>query len=305
MARMPEFKAFEALRDLLSGGDPRLTLPTPERVNRQTVARAQAWLERLCKSAPIEVAVVGDMKLEEALPLIEKYIGSLAPRPRTPTQLDGLRKLNRKPGPLEAHVAVDTETPKAVVMYGFVAADTKAIDEVRQLRMVSNVLDSRLIKRIREELGLVYGIQVMNQPGVAYTDSGMFVAMAPCDPAKAEEVAKEAETIFRAMAEAGPTAEELENARKQVLNSLDTTMKEPSYWWGILQNHDLHQVNLEKLKTIKEDYQGYTADQLKAVFAKYYTPARTVRVISAPAAGSSGTKPEKAGEKQEAAPKEQ
>ena len=57
--KMPQFGAVRALRDLTSGGDPRRMLPTTETIERQTLEDAQAWLERLCGKAPIEVAVVG------------------------------------------------------------------------------------------------------------------------------------------------------------------------------------------------------------------------------------------------------
>ena len=71
MQTMPRFKAMEATADLLSGGDPRMGFPPGEEVNGQSVQKAQVWYDRLCREAPIEVAVVGDIELDKAIVLIE------------------------------------------------------------------------------------------------------------------------------------------------------------------------------------------------------------------------------------------
>ena len=65
-------------------------------------------------------------------------------------------------------------------------------------------------------------------------------------------------------------------------NSLDTEMREPSYWWGILRTHDLHGRDLSVEKRVREIYQSYTAEQLQQAFKKYYTAKRTYRVTAVP-----------------------
>ena len=68
----------------------------------------------------MEVAIVGDIKLSEVMPLIEKYVGSLPKRSRTAPQLASLRHLHRQPGPLARTVEVETQTPQAVARAGFI-----------------------------------------------------------------------------------------------------------------------------------------------------------------------------------------
>jgi len=283
-SKTPMYVAFDALFRLISSGDPRrIVLLKPAQIEAQSMDRAQAWLQRLCREAPIEVAVVGEIQLEEALPLMEKYVGALPTRPRSAPQLDKLRTLKRAPGPLESPVDVDTITPQAVAVVGFMGCDATNIPDVRALNTAANILDSRLIKRVREELGLVYSIQSYNGPGQVYVDSGLFFSGAPCAPDKVGEVIKEVETIFQAFADAGPTAEELENAKKQIGNHLDTELKEPRFWLGQLQTLDLHKMKLADLKNIPAAYEGLTAEKVQGVFKKYDQPVRTFRVSAVPA----------------------
>jgi zinc protease len=285
MKSMPRFKAMEALQDLLSGGDPRLRMTNEDDVNRQSLAEAQAWYDRLCRNAPIEVAVVGDISLDKVMPLIERYIGSLPARDRSASRLDPLRRLARPTGPLVRHIEVETITPQGMAMAGFVAAEGRNVQDRRALQLASQILSTRVVKQIREDQGLVYSIGARYRPSWVYEDSAQFSAGAPCDPDKARLVVEEIHKLFAEFAQSGPTAEELANAKKQIANNLDTGMKEPRYWWRILQHHDLHGRDLAEEKVEREAFESYTAGQVQRVFQKYYRPTRQFSVTAVPAGG--------------------
>jgi zinc protease len=296
--KMPQFVAFDTWLKTITSNDPRRpVLLTPKQIEEQSAEKAQAWFDRLCRTAPIELSVVGEIKLEEVQPLIEKYLGSLPKRPREATGLDKLRTFQREAGPLEKHATVDTITPQAVVIAGFMACNAQDIADVRALNLAANILDSRLIKRIREDLSLVYGINAQNHPEAAYKDAGFFFSAAPCAPEKAEQVVKEVETIFAAFVADGPTAEELENAKKQILNHLDTQLKEPTFWSDALEALDLHKLKLADFKDIPKAYEALTAQQVQEVFKKYDVPKRVFRIYATPtkaAESQSADKPEAA-----------
>ena len=286
--KMPRFKAMEAMTELLSGGDPRQTMITKPDVERQSLAAAQKWFDRLSREAPIEVAVVGEVKWTEVRPLIERYLGSLPKRERSAPHLQKLRRLPRPTGPLSRRVDVETMTPQAMAMTGFVGSEGRNVVDTRALHLASNVLDSRLVKHIREELAWVYSIGAFSRPSWVYEDAGIFASGAPCDPENADKLAQEVHTMFQAFAEKGPTEEELANAKKQIANNLDEDMKEPRYWFNILSHLDLHGRDLENEKGKVEDYQRYTVVQVRDVFRKYHQPTRQFRVTALPTKAEAG-----------------
>ena len=285
--KAPQFVAIKAVLETISGNDPRLTMPDPERVKAQTIERAQAWLERLCREAPLEVTMVGDISFEDARPLLEKYIGSLPKRPRSAERLDALRKLKREKGPIVKKIEVDTITPQAMTVCGLIGCDVQNAFDAKGLELAAQVLDSRLIKRVREELGLVYSIGVQTEASDAFPDAGMFVTGAPCAPDKTEVLADEIEKLFTDLAQNGPTAEELTNAKKQIRENLDEEMKKPQFWWAKLQYTDLHKLDLSDLKALPETYEAYTAEQVRDVFRKYFVPERCYRIMCVPKATES------------------
>jgi len=283
LEKVPEYRASIAMIDVLTQGDQRLMPTSLEKVGKQSLEKAQAWLEKLCSTAPIEVAVVGEMTLEEVLPLVERYIGSLPDRARNLKNADELRRIGGEKGPWSRRVAVETITPKGMVLFGFLGCDGRNVRHRRGLSIVQQTLSSRLNKRIREEAQLVYSIDAQFQPIYAFDDFSLFLTGAPCDPEKVDQVVDEAKIIFEAFAKSGPTEEELANALKQTLNNLDVQMKEPSYWWSVLQQLDQHGTSLDSQKNVEKYYESFGIEELTGIFRKYFEPERLFSVIAEPA----------------------
>lgn len=288
----PEYHAFKAAAELTSGNDPRVVPMSIEQLDVITRSAAQEWLTRLCRTAPIEVAVVGDIQLDDAMGLIAKYVGSLPARSRSADGLDALRDLKRPPGPWEKRVTVDTMTPRAMVLTGFPICDGQNVEHVRALSLATNILSSRLIKRVREELALVYSIRANQQTNFAFRNGSLLGSGAPCDPSKVDEVLAEVGKILHDFAATGPTAEELDIAKKQILNNIDEEEKEPRFWMGLLSHLNLHKRSLAEQKNKKEAYQAFTADQIRDIYRQYCTPENMMRVAATPAASETQTTPE-------------
>jgi zinc protease len=278
----PRFQLSKNISEVLAGVDPRLKMLEPEQVERQSLGEAQQWFDRIRRSAPIEIAVVGDMQLAPAMDLVTKYLGSLPNRPRR-ADFGKLRKIDRGDGPHIRKIAVETMTPMAYVFAGFLSCEERDVADARALHLAANVLTTRMVKEIREEKQLVYSIRAGSMPSRAYRDSGLFYAAAPTDPEKSEQLAQAIFETFDTFAKEGPSEQELANAKKQVADNLDKARKRPGYWLGVLADLTYHKRSLEDEKQEEEAYQKMTAEEVAGAFRKYYKPQRHVRVIVTPA----------------------
>src|SRR5262249_26771957 len=92
---VPQGQLQEAQSQTFFGGDPRFTILTDKQVQNQERSPAEAWYKRITSTAAIEVAVVGDIKLDDATQLVAKYIGSLPKREKDFSAVDSLRTLSR------------------------------------------------------------------------------------------------------------------------------------------------------------------------------------------------------------------
>jgi zinc protease len=244
---------------------------------------AQAWLRALVATAPIEVAVVGDIDRGTALGLARTYLGALPARdPIGDKTLHGLRVLARPPGPLSVRQTVDAAAPQAVVLEGFFGAEMKNLPDVRRLAMASRILSTRMYRTIREEKQLVYSIGASSRPALEYPGFGMFAAQAPTDPAKTDALVAAVGEIYVDFASAGPGADELAVARKQLLNSLDQALKNPDFWVARLGTLDYRGTDLTELMRAPQAYEQMTAQEVREAFARYFTPAARVRFVVVP-----------------------
>jgi zinc protease len=269
---------------LLSGGDVRLRPLRTEDVERVERLAAQQWLERIMANGPLEVAIVGDMPRERMMELALTYLGSLPARPDDDPELDELRQVKEKQGPLAETVHVDTVTPRAVVRLGWRGAWWTETVERRTLSIASRILQTRLRKAIREERGLTYTIFSFSRAGQEWKNMGFLATQFTADPEKADEAARIAREVIEEFAQEGPTDEELAAVRKQLANIIETAQKEPTYWASVLSDMDLHGTVLHNVATAEEAYTTYTREQILNSVREHVKPDRYFQVIALPKA---------------------
>lgn len=256
---------------------------TPEQIGRLSMKDAQAWLNRMIRTAPVEVAIVGDLERGPAFDLARTYLGSIAERDEmTPRGLSDLSPIAPPTTDRVATVEVETQTPAAGVIAGFMGPDSSDLRETRIMQLASRTLSTRLIEKVREEERLVYSISAQVIPAEAYPGYGLMMAGSATDPAKADVLADRVGEIFAEFAETGPTEEELETAKKQIAKTLDEAFEEPGFWSVQLAQLDKRGRDLDDLMDALEMYNGFTADEVRATFAAYQQKPK-VRVIVKPA----------------------
>ena len=200
-------RAREAAALALSGNDPRRAPLTPEQVKARTEAlpTAQAWLDTLLHTAPMEVAIVGDIPESRALELAAQYLGSLPPRPRHDPSLAPLRQVAGFTGPLERALDVETITPRAHPILLWRCADWQDVRGRRLMLIASRILERRVLREVREERGLTYSTTVYAQSSKVYPDTSALHVEFTADPDKVAEAAALAKAVVERFAAEGPS----------------------------------------------------------------------------------------------------
>ncbi|MGQ0627186.1 MAG: M16 family metallopeptidase, partial [Phycisphaerales bacterium] len=282
----PQGVLIESLSEAVyPAGDTRLRPLTVAQIDAVTTEAAQSWLDAFVAAAPIEVAVVGDIPETAAMDLVTTYLGSLPKRARvTPTLFADRRSLARPATPPVVDRSMVSKTDQAQVVAGFFGVDGTNVRDVRLMELAAATITSRMVKVIREEKQLVYSIGARNQPSDVYPGFGMFMAMAPTKPGKGEELTQAVYAIFDEFAKSGPTAEELDVAKKQQANTLDDAIRDPGYWTGRLATLDLRGRKLDDVAESMAAYEAFTTEDVKGAFGRYNVPGArfTVRVTPQP-----------------------
>ncbi len=279
-------RAREAAALVTSGNDPRRAPLTPAQVKAraEAIATAQAWLDELLHSAPMEVAIVGDIPESRAMELAATYFGSLPPRPRHDARLASLRQVAGFTGPLERTLEVETITPRAHPMLLWRCADWQDVRGRRLLSIASLILERRVLREVREERGLTYSTSTYAQPSKVYPDTSALYVEFTTDPDKAIEAVALARSVVERFAAEGPTDAEMETVRKQLQNTLETMYKEPRFWVDVLSDLEYHGTKLADLEGAIEKFLAFSKDDVAAEMRKTVVPERFATIIARPKA---------------------
>jgi zinc protease len=277
-------RAHEAAALALSGNDPRRALLTPAQVmaRSEVLPAAQAWLDTLLHTAPLEVAIVGDIPESRALELAAKYIGSLPARPRHDPSLTPLRQVAGFTGPLERALEVETITPRAHPILLWRCADWQDVRGRRLMLIASRILERRVRQAVREERGLTYSTTVYAQPSKVYPAMSALHVEFTADPGKVAEAATLAKAVVEHFAAEGPSDEEMDTVRKQIQNNLETLYKEPRYWVELLSDLEYHGTNLVDLEGLMDKFLALSKDEVAAEMRKTVVPERFAMVLARP-----------------------
>ncbi len=270
-------------RTIFPESDVRVQPLTAEQVTHIDQAAAQRWLDKLIAKSPIEVTIVGDLDRDRAIELVDTYLGSLPARGRVSEKtLMKERTIPRPKGPRTSIVTIKTETPQAFVLAGFYGANEKDVADVRALSMASRILSTRMIKEVREDAQLVYSIGASSSPATTFPGFGVVQAGATTEPHKVDALIAKLSEMYATFAKEGCTDEELKTAKLQFAKTFEDQYKEPGFWQSRLEQVSFRGTDLDEILAAPEAYQALTCEQIRAVFAKYYSPETMIVVAVKP-----------------------
>jgi zinc protease len=290
-AASPGGMVADAIGDaMFPAGEVRGRPPTAAQLEAVTVEAAQAWLNRHFAEAPVEVAVVGDLTLDEGLRLAAGYVSGLPERPRACKRAAAeLRRLPPPRFPIRAEVTRPVEPGFSVVVVGFPGADGSRITELRTLRVAARVLDARATQAMRAAGFADVDVGTAAIPGNVYPGYGVVVANARVPAARAEEAAAVLESVVRNLAAEGVSEAEIAGPRDELVRAVERFEREPRYWESILARSESTGVDPDQVAEGVLFYRSVTANAVSSALRDRVGDDRLLRLII----NSDGTTPVK------------
>jgi zinc protease len=247
---------------------------------RITVDAAQQWLERHITSSPVEVSIVGDLTLEEAMRLGAGYLGRLPPRDRPgPEHFADARRIPRPAYPIRAEVVRDIDPGAAIVVAGFPGADAPDTRALRTLRVAARVLDQRATDALQDAGFEEVEVGCAAMAGTIYPGFGVVVANVKVDAARAEQAADVIEGVIHHMAADGVSAPEVAQAAQELTRVVERYEKEPQYWASILARAESTGLDPDLVAEGANFYRGITAEAVSDTVRRSVGQGRTLRLI--------------------------
>jgi zinc protease len=220
------------------------------------------------------MALVGDLSRAEAEQLVQQVVGGL-PRGRAAEKVAAVPELN-------GGALVDIQFPsnQSHLLMGQPGVSRHDLDYfplyVGNHILGGSGLISRLSVAIREERGLAYSVYSYFLP---MRDRGPFIIGLQTrndQTSLAERLARE--TVASFVAE-GPSAEELEAAKKNITGGFPLLIDSNRKIAGNLLNMAFYGLPLDYLETYSDRIDAVTAEQIRDAFRRRVDPERLVRVV--------------------------
>ena len=258
---------------------------TPESLASVTGADLEAFRKRNFARSNLKVVAVGDVDAEALGRIVDELFGAL------PAEADLMPVATTAPasGGIVKHIEMNV--PQSVAMFGFGAMPRKDPDFMAAF-VLNHIVGgggfaSKLMEEVREKRGLAYSVYSYVHPE---RHASVLVGSVATKTDAIEQSLAVIRSELARMAETGPSAEDLENAKKYLVGSyalrFDTSAKIAGQLLGIMQD-DLGIDYVEKRNALVE---AVTLDDLKRVAKRLFRMNDfIVTVVGEPATAPSAT----------------
>lgn len=268
---------------LLRSGDRRWTTPSREEMAAQTVVDLRGAVADDLAHAPIEVIVVGDVSVDEAIRQTAATFGALPARPARPAPpAAGLRFP-------PAGLVERTHGGRADQALALIAWPTAGFypdqRRTRALNLLGQIVQLRLLDEIRERQGAAYSPTAGHAPSQTLSDYGYLYAMIETPPDRLEGFLRDAAAIARDLRERPVSADELERARRPLVEQIQRARNSSNAWWlGKLAGVQERPERAESIRVGLEQYAAITPEELQRLAGQYLIDARAFRLLVRPRA---------------------
>ncbi len=140
-------------------------------------------------------------------------------------------------------------------------------------------MSSRLFQRVREELGLAYGVYAYHQ---LYQSAGVAGVYVGTKPASADQAMEAIRAEYRRLAGEGLTADELAEGKQQLKGQVMLSLESPASRMSRMAGITLFEDRYRPLDAVLAEIDAVTVDEAAAVSAEFFDPDRQTVVRLGP-----------------------
>jgi zinc protease len=248
----PQFYFSNELGAFRNEGNPRYTgFPTVEKLDNSDYGLAyKKFTERFADAGDFHFYFVGNVEEESLKAYSEKYIASL---PTTNSNEQIIPTKFRQKDSFRKKVIRRGKDPKSMVNIVWREDDIPFSAEKKfHVDALGELLTIKLIEKLREEEGGVYGVgaygnfRKLSYPGVTFTISF------PCGPENVDMLIEAALAEVEKIKKDGPSDKDLSKVKETYLLEHKENLKDNRFWLNTLETAAMEKTNAEKvLKTEK------------------------------------------------------
>ena len=281
MRANPKVIFQDTLSKIISLNSPRvIAIPSEAQMDQVNLDRSMSiFKDRFIDASDFTYLMIGNFKVDEVIPLLEKYIGGLPSINRKETWKDVTPGFPK--GLVNVDVPKNSEPQSSVAMVW--KGDFKWTDKDRQyFGMLMNILAIKCRESMREDQGGVYGVSISGTTSKFPKPMFSISANWGCNPDNIKKLTQTVLAEMDTLKNAGPAKIDLDKVKETLIRERETRMKENGFWMSALQNHFYQGDRLLSLEDYRNFVNSITQKNIKAIANKYLNTQKYVEVALTP-----------------------
>ncbi|MCF8298612.1 MAG: insulinase family protein [Saprospiraceae bacterium] len=239
------------------------------------------YKKRFADPASFTFFFVGNVDIEKAKPLLEKYLGSLSKTNNKEKWKDlGVDYPKQK---VNKTIEFPMEVAKSTV---YICYHNDFVYNKRNrlvLDAIQAVLTTTYTETIREEEGGTYGVGVRLSTSHYPKEEFQMTMSFDCGPENADKLAAMVYEGVENLKKDGPSEKHLAEYKKNKIKTHTERIKENRYWLGVLQNNHFHNENLYLgIDEYEKEINSLTPKEIQEAANKFLSDKDAIQLIMKP-----------------------
>ena len=261
----------------LYDGDPRFYLPSKEAIQRLTGEDLQDFMRDALTNSAVEISIVGDIDMDAAIEATAATFGALPKREPVPKKFTASRQVAFPKAGLQTLYHKGGKD-QAILQIYWPTADYSDLQRSAQLDLLRAALSDRIREAVREGLGTSYAPSVGNMESDVFPDFGYFSMAVDAKPSDISRITALVKNEITELIENGLSADDIERARKPLLEGVENAKKNNGHWLGRISRAQSIPKSLAYLPTILEAWQHTDSAALQQLADQYLRPDRALEI---------------------------
>ena len=258
------------LRYLQHNRDPRYATPTPgDLANVTPEAFRKVWAPIL-GAGPIEIEIFGDVGRDAAIEALRRTFGALPVR-TMPAIIRASDSPAISPGNAQPTVLTHKGEPQqgAAIISWPTGGGIAGLRTSRQLEVLAQLFQNRLMQAMREKAGAAYAPQVGSDWPMDLASGGTITTQAQLQPAVVPSFFATAQTIADDLAAHGPTPDELALVLEPMREQISRAASSTAFYMAQIEGATQDPARLAGERSFFDDYTKISPAELQALAQRY------------------------------------
>ncbi|MBA4161849.1 MAG: peptidase M16 [Novosphingobium sp.] len=265
------------------GKDPVFRTPAPQDIEGTSVAGFRQVWEPILKQGPIEIHLFGDFKRDDAVAALAKTFGALPARGALPagTAPATGKTLAASLDPVVLHHSGDKDQAAAIIAWP-TSGGAANVRESRQLEILTQILQNRVLNKLRETLGQSYSPQAVNDWPIDLDGGGKIMVIAQLKPETVPAFFAAADAIAADLVAKPVSADELNLVTEPLKQQLSRAGTSSAFFMYLMEGATADPARFGTVRTVMNDFTVTTPEAMQALAKKYLNRGASWRLAVLP-----------------------